>query len=132
VFSHIHIGVSDLDKAIAFYGPLLGQLGLDLKFREEPRGWAGWVRPGQPRPLFILGRPFDGGPAEPGNGQMAAFLCRTREHVDRIHADALAAGASDEGAPGLRPEYHANYYGAYFRDPDGNKICVCCHEAEDG
>jgi catechol 2,3-dioxygenase-like lactoylglutathione lyase family enzyme len=48
--------------------------------------------------------------------------------VDRAHALALAHGGSCAGAPGLRPAYHADYYGAYFRDPDGNKLCVVCHE----
>jgi lactoylglutathione lyase len=47
-----------------------------------------------------------------------------------VHAIALASGGSCEGAPGLRPEYHAHYYGAYFRDPDGNKLAVACHHAE--
>jgi catechol 2,3-dioxygenase-like lactoylglutathione lyase family enzyme len=49
--------------------------------------------------------------------------------VDAFYAAALAAGASDEGAPGLRPHYHPNYYGAYVRDPDGNKLCAVCHGA---
>ena len=53
---------------------------------------------------------------------MAAFFADTREVVDHAHAVALAHGGSDEGAPGLRPEYHPHYYGAYFRDPDGNKL----------
>jgi catechol 2,3-dioxygenase-like lactoylglutathione lyase family enzyme len=132
MFSHIHVGVTDLDRAIAFYGPLLSLLGLEFKFREEPRGWAGWVAPDSPRPLFIVGRPFDGQSADPGNGQMTAFLCGSRALVEQIHSEALAAGATDEGAPRLRPEYHANYFGAYFRDPDGNKICVCCHDPNNG
>ena len=53
-----------------------------------------------------------------------------RASVDRCHSAALARGGACEGPPGLRPHYHPNYYGAYFRDPDGNKLCVCCHEAE--
>jgi catechol 2,3-dioxygenase-like lactoylglutathione lyase family enzyme len=61
---------------------------------------------------------------------MIALLAKSRDIVGRSHAAALANGGKCEGAPGLRPHYHPNYYGAYFRDPDGNKICVCCHEAE--
>ena len=59
---------------------------------------------------------------------MVALLAPTRTAVDACYAKALAGGGRDEGPPGLRPQYHPNYYGAYFRDPDGNKICVVCHE----
>ena len=73
-------------------------------------------------------QPF--GPAVAGNGHMIALLAANRATIDRAHATALAHGGACEGPPGLRPQYHANYYGAYFRDPDGNKLCVCCHEPE--
>jgi lactoylglutathione lyase len=63
---------------------------------------------------------------------MVALLAATRAQVDAAHALALAYGGRCEGPPGLRPQYHANYYGAYFRDPDGNKLCVACHEAVAG
>jgi predicted lactoylglutathione lyase len=56
------------------------------------------------------------------------LLAPDRDAVDRCYARAIASGAEGEGKPGLRPRYHANYYGAYFRDPDGNKLCVCCHD----
>ncbi|WP_242487905.1 VOC family protein [Pseudomonas sp. TH31] len=82
----------------------------------------------RPRPLFVIGTPFDEHPATPGNGQMIALLAPSREIVSRCHALALANGGSCEGPPGLRPHYHPDYYGAYVRDPDGNKLCVCCHE----
>lgn len=59
---------------------------------------------------------------------MTAFLATSRAQVDQVYAVALAHGALSEGAPGLRPEYHVHYYGAYFRDLDGNKLCVACHE----
>lgn len=59
---------------------------------------------------------------------MTAFLADSRSKVDAVHRLAVSLGARSEGAPGLRPEYHANYYGAYFRDPDGNKLCVACHQ----
>lgn len=60
---------------------------------------------------------------------MVAFLADSRTVVDQAYAVALACGGTSEGAPGVRPEYHANYYGAYFRDTEGNKICVACHAA---
>lgn len=129
MFSHVFVGVRDFDRALAFYQPVLAVLGLTQRFVERDRPWAGWQMAGQARPLFLIGAPFDGAPASAGNGQMAGFLATTRAQVDAMHAAALAHGGSDEGAPGLRPEYHAHYYGAYFRDPDGNKLCVACHEA---
>ena len=128
MLSHIHLGITDYDRAMAFYGPLLSELGLVRKFDEPDTGWAGWMTPGIARPLFLIGRPYDRRPMEPGNGAMTALLAPDRETVDRCHAIAIAAGGSDEGAPGLRPHYHPDYYGAYFRDPDGNKLCVCCHD----
>ena len=128
MFSHVFVGVTDFDRALRFYSPVLAALGLNQRFIERHRPWAGWQMPGQARPLFLIGAPFDGAPQTVGNGQMAGFLATTREQVDRVYAAALANGGTDEGAPGLRPEYHAHYYGAYFRDPDGNKLCVACHE----
>ena len=61
---------------------------------------------------------------------MTAFLAPSRAAVDRCHMAALASGGTCEGPPGLRLHYHPHYYGAYFRDPDGNKLCVCCHRDE--
>ncbi len=127
MFSHIFIGVTDFERALAFYECLMSVLGIEQRFCDRGRPWAGWQSTGGPRPLFLIGPPFDGQPHRAGNGQMVAFLAATRAVVDAAHATALAAGGTCEGAPGLRPEYHAHYYGAYFRDPDGNKLCVACH-----
>ena len=129
MLSHVHIGVNDFGRALAFYGPVLERLGLVQRFCEPGVPWAGWQMPGVARPLFLIGRPFDGQAANPGNGAMNALLAIDRTTVDEVHALALRHGGSCEGPPGLRPQYHANYYGAYFRDPDGNKLCVCCHGA---
>ena len=130
MFSHIFIGVSDFDRALAFYRPLMDCLGLQARFCERDRPWAGWQRAGESRPLFLIGRPYDKNPHQPGNGQMVAFLAASRALVDQAYQTALAHGGTCEGPPGLRPEYHEHYYGAYFRDPDGNKLCVACHTAE--
>lgn len=127
MFSHIFLGVSDFERALAFYRALMPVLGIQERFCDPKRPWAGWQSHPEPRPLFLIGTPFDKRPHEPGNGQMVAFLAASRAIVDQAHATALARGGSSEGAPGLRPEYHANYYGAYFRDTEGNKICVACH-----
>lgn len=130
MFSHIFIGVSDFDRALAFYEPLMQLLGVGLRFCEPERPWAGWRSHPGPRPLLLLGRPFDGAPHAAGNGQMVAFNASSRPQVAAAHALALRLGGRCEGRPGLRPEYHADYYGCYFRDPDGNKLCVVCHLAE--
>jgi len=76
---------------------------------------------------LLIGAPYDGQPHEAGNGQMITLAAASRVVVERAYQVALASGGSGEGPPGLRPEYHAYYYGAYFRDPDGNKLCVVCH-----
>lgn len=127
MFSHVHLGVTDFDRALAFYTPVLAALGLRPRFVDRATPWAGWQPPQGERPLVLIGRPFDGATHAPGNGQMVAFSAATRAMVDDVHALALAVGGRDEGAPGLRPHYHPHYYGAYFRDPDGNKIGVACH-----
>jgi lactoylglutathione lyase len=129
VFSHIFVGVSDFDRALAFYNPLMSVLGIEARFCDRERPWAGWQSNPGPRPLFLIGTPHDRLAHVPGNGQMVAFLAKSRTLVDRSHAVALANGGTSEGAPGLRPEYHEHYYGTYFRDPDGNKLCVACHAA---
>lgn len=130
MFSHVMVGVGDFDRALAFYRPVLGALGIAYRFQDDARPWAGWQSSPGPRPLFLIGRPHDGQAHHAGNGQMVAFLAKSRARVDEVHALALQHGGTCEGPPGLRPEYHAHYYGAYFRDPDGNKMCVVCHEAE--
>lgn len=130
MFSHVTIGTNDLPRAEAFYAALFTALGVRLRFRDEAAGMVGWQPTDAERPLFILMRPFDGASAAPGNGAMTAFLAESRAVVDRCHAAALAHGGVCEGPPGLRSHYHPAYYGAYIRDPDGNKLCVCCHRDE--
>lgn len=127
MFSHICLGVSDFDRALAFYRRLMPVLGIPERFCEPDQPWAGWQSHPEPRPLFLIGKPFDQQPHVAGNGQMVAFQAASRAMVDEAHAVALAHGGTDEGAPGLRPHYHAHYYGAYFRDTEGNKLCVVCH-----
>lgn len=126
MYSHTTVGTNDPERAQKFYDAVMATLGHECFFREggyagygEPRGDQFWVMP-----------PFDKADARPGNGVHIAFLARDRAQVDMFHAEALAHGGTDEGAPGLRPHYHANYYGAYVRDPDGNKLQAVCHGAE--
>ena len=129
MISHITIGITDFNRAYSFYAAIMAELGLQLKFCDANKPWAGWVSRTAPRPLFLISHPFDGEVASPGNGHMVALLAANRETVDRAYALALAQGGHCEGKPGLRPQYHEHYYGAYFRDLDGNKICICYHDA---
>ncbi len=130
MFSHVFTSVSDFERAFAFYSAVLGELELELRFHEPLRPWAGWHSPGGVRPFFVICKPFDGQPHQAGNGQMVAFAAKSRAAVRAAHQAALQLGGRSEGEPGLRPEYHANYYGAYFRDTEGNKVCVASHGAE--
>lgn len=125
MLSHTTLGTADIEAARLFYGPWLAVLGLQIKFADE--NWLGWKSPSADRPLFLVTRPYNGQPVSAGNGQMTAFLAERRSDVDRCYALAIEQGGRCEGKPGLRPEYHSNYYGAYFRDLDGNKLCVCSH-----
>lgn len=130
MFSHVFTSVSDFERAFAFYSGVLAELQLELRFHEPKRPWAGWHAPGGGRPLFVISKPFDGAPHHPGNGQMVAFAAKNRPVVRAAYQAALRLGGRSEGEPGLRPEYHANYYGAYFRDTEGNKVCVATHGPE--
>lgn len=130
MISHTVTGVTDFERAYCFYAALMPTLGLELKFTDPSISWAGWMTPGQARPLFLIARPFDGDHVV-GNGQMVALLAPSRAAVDQAHAAALAHGGTCEGAPGLRPHYHPDYYGAYFRDTEGNKLAVACHDPQD-
>ncbi|UWX04530.1 VOC family protein [Pseudoxanthomonas sp. NC8] len=127
MFSHIFIGASDFERAFGFYSGLADVLGIQPRFVAPDRPWAGWASSPGPRPLLLIGTPHNGEAHVPGNGQMVAFLAGSREIVDAAYRVALSRGGTCEGAPGVRPEYHEHYYGAYFRDSEGNKLCVACH-----
>ena len=129
MFSHIFTSVTNFERAFAFYQGVLGEIGLQLRFSEPEKPWAGWNSAGGTRPYFVICKPFDGQPHVPGNGQMVAFAASSRSIVRAAYVAALRLGGRSEGAPGLRPEYHANYYGAYFRDTEENKVCVASHGA---
>lgn len=127
MFSHITLGTNDLPRAIAFYDRLLAPLGLERHETDLAIGLAGYAAEPTATPQLYLMRPIDGQPASVGNGVTVVFEAMHREQVDAFHREALALGAPDLGAPGLRPHYHPDYYGAYCRDPDGNKIAIACH-----
>jgi len=121
MFSHVTIGARDLKRLVAFYDAVLAPLGIARVMMNEEYGFAAWSREAE-GPRFFVTAPANGQQAAPGNGTMTAFLAPSRAAVDAAHAAALAAGGTDEGAPGLRPHYAPDYYGAYMRDPEGNKV----------
>jgi catechol 2,3-dioxygenase-like lactoylglutathione lyase family enzyme len=129
MFSHVTLGSNDLDAAARFYEPVMAALGHRLLFRTPSTQCYG---SSLTEPKLFLMTPFDGRAASVGNGSHCAFIVTERAAVDAFHAVALAHGGSDEGPPGPRPHYHPNYYGAYVRDPDGNKLQAVCHRAERG
>lgn len=128
MLSHVFVSVTDFDRAMAFYRPVMAALGLKERFCEPEVPWTGWQSAAQSRPLFLVGKPSNGLPHDPGNGQMTAFSAASRVVVYRAYQTALQHGGTCEGPPGVRPQYHTHYYGAYFRDPDGNKLAVACHD----
>jgi len=128
MYSHVTVGIEDVARAKAFYGAVFGPLGLVL--RNETPELVSYRAPAAELPFFTAVLPIDEKDASAGNGAMVAFLAPDAAAVDAAYRGGIEAGGSCEGKPGLRPHYHARYYGAYLRDPDGNKIHVVCHEAE--
>lgn len=120
MLSHLSFGVNDLDKATAFYDAVLAPLGI-VRLWANPRG-VGYGPPGGNDKLALFARP--GRVSPPGEGFHLAFEAADRAAVDGFHAAAMALGAKDLGAPGLRPHYSPTYYAAFIADPDGHKLEV--------
>lgn len=126
LFSHVTVGTNDMSAACAFYDAILSPIGL-VRRQVTPDGGppsACWVSPGNALPRFYVYAPFDRASASVGNGSMVAFLAPTVASVDASYTAGLGAGGRDEGPPGERIHYGAGYYGAYLRDPDGNKVHI--------
>ena len=119
------LGTNDLPRALDFYDAVIGALGgRRLMTMPDARGFTLYGA-GRDRPMLAITRPYDGQPASVGNGTMVALLMDSRVQVDAVYAAAMAAGGSDEGAPGVRGGAAGQeFYGGYFRDPDGNKFCA--------
>jgi catechol 2,3-dioxygenase-like lactoylglutathione lyase family enzyme len=117
ILSHVSLGTNDYPRAKAFYDQVLAtlQIGCVMDFD----GGAGY---GRKFPEFWIQRPHDGQQAEVANGVHVAFLANSVAEVQAFHAKAISLGATSDGEPGLRPEYHAGYYAAFVRDLDGHKI----------
>ena len=111
------IGAKDIGKALAFYDAFLAELG-GKRVMETKNGQLYGFAQG---PLFGVTKPFNGETQNCGNGNMIALRCPSQEKVDHVYARALSLGGADEGKPGDRG---GGFYGAYFRDLDGNKLCA--------
>jgi len=124
MFSHITVGVENLDRASRFYDAILLPLGLKQRVVTPDGGPASlcWISPESGLPRFYAYRPFNGLPASAGNGSMVAFLAPSEAAVTEAYSAGLLAGGQDEGPAGPRPNYGEGYFGAYLCDPDGNKI----------
>ena len=129
---YVYFGTNNLEKAIAFYNAALAPLGMQRCHTGDPE-WdciaAGWgiYEDGGVRELgFWIGKSYDQNPASVGNGSMVAFTAPTWKAVDDFHSAALANGGECDGPPGLRRHYAADFYVAYVRDPDGNKLAALC------
>lgn len=119
MIGYITIGSNDLSASAAFFDALFEAMnGARAYSLKHMIGYSF----GTNTPMIIVTRPFDGEPATHGNGAMVALAAKDRAQVDSMHALALELGAIDEGAPGPRGK---NFYGGYFRDPDGNKFNIC-------
>jgi catechol 2,3-dioxygenase-like lactoylglutathione lyase family enzyme len=120
MFSHVMVGTNDLDRAKAFYDPLLGTLGIGPAFVDGHR-----IFYRSPTGVFSVSLPIDGQPATHANGGTVGFACSSPEQADAWHAAGLAAGGEAiEDPPGVREGGAGKLYLAYLRDPDGNKICA--------
>jgi catechol 2,3-dioxygenase-like lactoylglutathione lyase family enzyme len=114
---HVSVGTSDVARARAFYDPVMALLGFrSLKDHKDSANY------GIGEIMFSVETPVDGNPASAGNGVHICFQALDRGMVQEFHRIALAHGGTDDGPPGVRHQYDAHYYGAFVRDPDGNKI----------
>ena len=119
MLDHVTIGISDIERSKAFYDAALRSLGISRLYAEGAE-FAGYGI--HPKAFFWIGRR-----GMPQTGAHIAFTANDRATVDRFYDDAIKAGGRDNGRPGIRPHYHANYYGAFVLDPDGHNIEAVCH-----
>ena len=123
MIGYVTVGSNDLEKSRNFYDNLMPTLGAGRMFEFGDNFTM--YGTGMGRPGLAVCKPYNGDAASIGNGNMTAIACDSRAKVDALYSKAMELGASDEGPPGLRGEEGQQaFYGAYFRDLDGNKLCA--------
>lgn len=118
------LGTNDIDGALTFYDGLCATIGSKRLMQLPDEQKLTFYGTGMDKPMLAVGKPYNKESATVGNGTMVALAMDSRAQVDAVHAKAIALGGADEGAPGLRAPEEMGFYGAYFRDPDGNKFCA--------
>ena len=124
MFDHIGLEVSNLEKSKTFYSKILSELGFRLVADLKEYNFAGY---GTDRPQFWIG---EGSPKFEPDQVHVCFAAGNRTTVKAFYEAAIKAGARDNGKPGIRKEYHPNYYAAFVLDYDGYNIEACCHHSE--
>ena len=122
MIGYITIGAKDSEASGKFYDAVLGAVGSVRAFADG--GWIGYGPKGADTQDVYICPPFNKEAATSGNGMMIAFKGASKDEVDAAYKAGLANGGSDEGAPGFRPPEKQSWYGAYLRDPTGNKIAI--------
>lgn len=124
MIGYVTLGTNDLDRARTYYDALLGELGAKRLMEMEENGFT-LYGVDMTTPSIAITRPYNGEAAQSGNGNMIALQMQQRAQVDAFYNKAIELGGSDEGAPGVRgDEGPMAFYAAYFRDPEGNKLCA--------
>lgn len=122
MIGYVTIGANDSEASGRFYDAIFGALGAERKFFDE--GWIGYGKKGSDHHEVYICPPYDKKPATFGNGMMIAFKADAKSKVDAAHAAGCANGGQCDGPPGFRPPEKDTWYGAYLRDPVGNKIAI--------
>jgi catechol 2,3-dioxygenase-like lactoylglutathione lyase family enzyme len=128
MMDHIGLAVADFKRSKSFFVNALAPLDITLimEVTAEQTGGDAHAGFGAERKAFF----WIGNGKKPTSGVHVAFAAKSRSQVDAFHQAAMTAGGRDNGPPGLRPQYHPNYYGAFILDADGNNIEAVCHQSD--
>ncbi|HEX5801604.1 MAG TPA: VOC family protein [Azospira sp.] len=129
LLDHVSIAVADIDSARPFYDAIMAALGV-AKVYDRPGALGYGVRCNEIEDFHSCLAVYESGETDADPKRHWCFKATTRSQVVAFHAAGLANGGRDDGAPGLRPQYHANYFGAFLFDPSGNRVEAVCHRAE--